>query len=165
MTIRQKGRVLSLAAIALLLIWAVWQYGNDIRKMTAPIENVTDCYVDGTDFSPIMNLLVDSTNGFLSAVMIVLNVVAMCVFSLILLVPWRLIAVRKLSVIDETEVKIAEITMLCAAVLSVIMGFVGTGFTHIIYVLILSIETCGLFFLLGVLPLKRRNNKAKEQKN
>lgn len=96
MTIRQKGRVLSLAAIAFLLIWAVWQYGNDIREMTVPIENVTECYVDGTDFSPIMNLLVDSTNGFLSAVMIVLNVVEMCVFSLILLVPWRLIAVRKL---------------------------------------------------------------------
>lgn len=64
--------------------------------------------VDSSEMAPIANLMIMGTNGFLDFLNMVLSIVAIFIIAVILLVPWRLIAIRKHSVIAEVEKKIAK---------------------------------------------------------
>ena len=89
-----------------LLLLNILGYANGIKNAQPVIEYVDEVDIDGEDFSPIANLFIGGANGFFQFVTIVFMIFSMLLISLILLVPWRCIAIRKNSIVSETEYKI-----------------------------------------------------------
>ncbi|MBO5069437.1 MAG: hypothetical protein J6K26_00275 [Lachnospiraceae bacterium] len=160
MTFQQKLRVISMGIIGILLVMFVFSCCSAIGDMTQPIDYTSDLYVDGADVSHIANLFISGANGFIGFITMIGYVIGTFLWSLLLLVPWRLIAIRKNSVIAEVEVKLSKWVLLGILILSFLLGFIGTKFTNGLLVLILTGIVGGMFGLivLATVILKLRGN-------
>ena len=80
----------------------------------------------------------------------VLSIVAIFIIAVILLVPWRLIAIRKKSAIAELEVKLAKYLLMGFVVLSPVISLILLRFTNLLFVLILTTIPTFFIWLFGV---------------
>lgn len=160
LTARQKGRIISFAIIVMYLFYGVLAYVWEVRMKTPDIAYIDSMPVDGSEMAPIANLMIMGTNGFLDFLGMVLSIMAIFIIAVILLVPWRLIAIRKHSVIAELEKKVAKYLLIGFVVLSLVISVILLRFTNLIFILILTAIPAFFIWLLGVWPLGKnsRNN-------
>lgn len=159
LTARQKGRIISFALIVLYLFYGVLAYVWGVRMNTPDIAYVDSMPVDGSEMAPIANLMIMGTNGFLDFLNMVLSIVAIFIIAVILLVPWRLIAIRKHSVIAEMEKTVAKYVLIGFVVFSLVISLILLRFTNLLFVLILTAIPTFFIWLLGVWPLQKHSIK------
>lgn len=159
LTARQKGRIISFALIVMYLLYGVIAYVWGVRINTPDIAYIDSVPVDGSEMAPIANLMIMGTNGFLDFLNMVLSIVAIFIIAVILLVPWRLIAIRKKSAIAELEVKLAKYLLMGFVVLSLVISLILLRFTDLLFVLILTTIPTFFIWLFGVWPLQKHSIK------
>lgn len=159
LTAGQKGRIISFAIIVMYLFYGVLAYVWEVRMKTPDIAYVDSMPVDGSEMAPIANLMIMGTNGFLDFLNMVLSIVAIFIIAVILLVPWRLIAIRKKSAIAELEVKLAKYLLMGFVVLSPVISLILLRFTNLLFVLILTTIPTFFIWLFGVWPLQKHSIK------
>ncbi len=160
---RQKARIISLLIISILLFLSSSEYVRSIQNSGQQIDYVENMTVDGSDFTPIANLFVAGTNGFLQFLTSVLAVIAIVIISLILLIPWRLIAIRKDSEISKKEPEIAKAILVLFVVITPVTGFILTHLTFDFSVLLLTLIPALFLLVLSVLPLKKAYKRIYEK--
>lgn len=160
---RQKARIISLLIISILLFLSSSEYVRSIQNSGQQIDYVENMTVDGSDFTPIANLFVAGTNGFLQFLTSVLAVIAIVIISLILLIPWRLIAIRKDSEISKEEPDIAKAILVIFVVITPVTGFIITHLTCGFSVLLLTLIPALFLLIFGVLPLKKAYKRIYEK--
>lgn len=153
LTSRQKARMLSLLGVMVLLLALVLMYVGAFANEQHQIQAAENVNVDGSDFTPLVNLFVSGANGLLLFVECLVTGAVMLVFSLILLVPWRCIAIRKGSAVGKAELCISLGILAGFAVLSLVVGLVLTRFTMLLLILFLTFIPTVMYLLLSVLPL------------
>lgn len=153
LTSRQKARMLSLLGVMVLLLVLVLIYVGAFANEQQQIQAAENVNVDGADFTPIVNLFVAGANGLLLFAECLAAGLVMMFFSLLLLVPWRCIAIRKGSSATKAELCISLGILAGFAVLSLVVGLVLTRFTMLLLILFLTFIPTVMYLLLGVLPL------------
>lgn len=153
LTSRQKARMLSLLGVMVLLLALVLMYVGAFANEQQQIQAAENVNVDGSDFTPIVNLFVAGANGLLLFAEYIAAGLVMMFFSLLLLVPWRCIAIRKGSSASKAELSISLGILAGFAVLSLVVGLVLTRFTMLLLILFLTFIPTVMYLLLGVLPL------------
>lgn len=160
----QKVRLISLFIISVLLfIWAC-EYIVGIQNTGQEIDYVEDMTIDGEDFSPAANLFVWGTRGMMQLLAGILAPVAMLILSLLLLVPWRLIAIRKTSDIAKNEADIARAILFLFMTATPVTSLILTQFEYIVFILPLVFIPSLFLLILGVLPLKKAYERKKAEK-
>lgn len=154
LTGNQKARLITLAVIVTYLLFCVLAYVWEVRMQTPQFEYVDSMQVDGAEAAPIANLFVAGANGLLGFLNMILSVVAMLVVALLLLVPWRCIAIRKNSVVTEIEWKVSKYLLIGFTVLSLVIGVIMLRFANLIFLLILAITPALVILLLAFLPMR-----------
>lgn len=153
---KQKTRIITLAVIILYLLYGILAYAWEIRMQTPQIDAVDSMQIDGSEFAGIANLFVAGTNGFVSFITMILSVMAMIVIALILLVPWRCIAIRRQSVIAREEYVTAKYLWIGFCVCAWIGGFIIMRFTNMLYLLLMTGILAFLIWIFSVWPMGRR---------
>ena len=153
LTSRQKARMLSLLGVMVLLLAFVLIYVAAFAIEQQQIQPVDNLNVDGSDFSPIAYLFVAGANGLLLFVECLVTGAVMLVFSLILLVPWRIIAIKKDSEIAKCELNMSLIILAGFAAAALIIGLIISRFTLLTVILFLEFIPTVIYLLLCVLPL------------
>lgn len=159
---RQKVRVISLLIIAIFLFLSASGYAGSIKNAGQQIDYVEDMDVDGSDFSPIANLFIAGTNGMIQLLTGIVSVIAILVDSLILLIPWRLISIKKDSEISKKEPDIAKAILIIFVIITPVTGFIITHFTYVFFILPLTLIPTLFLLVLAVLPLKNAYNNIYE---
>ena len=168
MTKTQKARMITMIIISILLIASVYGYGYEIGKLTYPVDYVSDVNIDSSDFTEIANLLIFGTNSFLGLIYAVVYSIAMLTISLILLLPWRFIAIRKKSIIAPVEMKVVTIAYISVCALSFLLGFVAAEFTSLLIILALTLVVAIMFGLCCYFPYRlayKKYDKKNENDN
>ncbi|MGN1340906.1 MAG: hypothetical protein ACI4WS_11485 [Oscillospiraceae bacterium] len=110
-------------------------------------------YIDGSDFTPLAELMVFSVNGLFSAFMTVVYFAFMTVMSTVLLVPFRLIAVRRFTVVTRRERNAALTVILSGTALALLAAMISGGFQTGLYCLLFLLPTLLIEMLLYWLTL------------
>jgi len=85
--------------------------------------------------------------------------VKVSLIALILLVPWRCIAIRKTSAIAVEEYKTAKYMWIVFCVCSLLGGFLIMRFTNLLYLLIMTGILAFFIWIFSVWPMERRVNE------
>lgn len=158
----QKARSISLFVIELLLFLCILGYAGGVSSSGNQIDSVDNLNVDGSDFSPIANLFVSGTNGMLQAMTVLASYLFMIIISFILLVPWRLIALRKSAEIADNELTISKKSLVTFIIVTPITSLIITHFTYGGFITVLTLIPTVLLLMLCIFPMKKRIN-AKRQ--
>lgn len=159
---KQNARIISLFIISILLFFNATGYINGIQNVGNEIDYVEDMDVDGSDFSPIANLFIVGFNGMMQCLAGIVAVIGMILISLILLIPWRLIAIKKVSEISKKELDISKAILILFAVITPATGCILTRFRYIFFIALLALIPVVFLLLLGVLPLKNAYKQMNE---
>ncbi len=159
LTGKQKARIITLAVIVLYLLYGTLAYAWEVRMQTPQIDYVDSMQVDGSEFSGIANLFVAGTNGLVSFLTMLFSVVAMLVIALVLLVPWRCIAMRKQTVIVKEEYIVAKFLWIGFCVCALLGGLIILRFTNLLYLLSMTGILAFLIWIFAVWPIGRRTNE------
>ncbi len=159
----QKLRMISLGIITILICLCVLLYAWGTYRASSCFSPVDDMYVDGEDVSLVTNLVVMGANGVMYILNAIWSVVAVILISLILLIPWRCLTIRKTSVIDLIEYKTAGILLAIFISISFAAGLFITHFKHVIFVGILVLMAALSFVLIALLPLKTASDCTQTQ--
>ncbi len=165
LTGKQKVRIITLAIIVVYLLYGTLAYAWDVRMQTSQIDYVDSMQVDGTEMSSIANFFVAGTNGFISFITMVLAIAAMSVIALILLVPWRCIALRKQSQVTVTEWKISKHLLGGFSVCSLAGGLVILRFSNLLYLLLMTGILAGFIWLIAAWPMHSAYKRCEQLKS
>ncbi len=164
-----KNRKLSLVFLFLIMVvlyLLVFGYsGEFVNSEAQRIEYTDEAMVDGADFSIFVNLLIFGANGIISVFFffIMFAVILIMVFlSLLFLLPWRFIAIRKNSVISETEYKTAKLMTIVFIIASAVTALIVSHFTSLLYIVFLVAVPSVFLLLFVVSPLKEAYLKNSE---
>ncbi len=159
----QKARIISFIGVAIILFFCVAGYAQEIKESGQLIEYTDDVTVDGSDFTGIVNLFTAGTNGMIAGVIMIATCISMFFISIFIMLAWRLIAIRKSSVIHEKEEKISKIVFGCFVVVSLVAGTILAGASNVIYVAFLVLFPTIFLYLFGVKAFgTQRNNDIDE---
>ena len=150
----QKARIISLFIIAILLFLNVLLNINSILDSGHEIHYVKDHYVDGEDFSPIANMFIFGANSMIQTATGIFAMIDMIFFSLLFLIPWRLISIRKNSEISKTELDISGKILITFVVITLIVSLIMTHFSYIYYIAFLVLIPTVFFLILSIFPMK-----------
>lgn len=153
LTSRQKARMLSLLGVMVLLLALVLMYVAAFANEQQQIQAAENVNVDGSDFTPLVNLFVSGANGLLLFAECIAAGLVMVFFSLLLLVPWRIIAIKKDSEIAKCELNMSLIILAGFAAAALIIGLIISRFTLLTVILFLEFIPTVIYLLLCVLPL------------
>jgi hypothetical protein len=149
----QKIRLSSFLIIASILFLCVIGYSYEFRNMQL-LNSATDINIDGSDFTSLFNLLIFGVNSFIYVIIIGVTSFGLLILSLMCLLPWRFICIKKDSIIDEIEYKIAKKILIFFIIFSFILSIIITNFTSIFAIIISITIPSILILLLCILPLK-----------
>ena len=93
-----------------------------------------------------------------------LSILSVLGIGLILLVPWRCIAIRKKTQVTETEWKFTKYLFYGFCVASCIVGFILMRFSNLLYLLILTAVAASLIALFALWPVYRVFNRCESEK-
>lgn len=154
----QKARIISLFAIEILLFLSISGYVNETCQAGNQIDNVENLNLDGSDVSPIANLFIGRANGMLNMITALSACLGMIIISFILLVPWRLIALRKNAEIAENELAISKKSIAMFVVITLIANLILTHYTYGGFIAVLILIPTVFLFILCIFPMKKRKN-------
>lgn len=113
--------------------------------------------VDGSDFTPLAELMVFSVNGMLSGFLSVVYVALMTVFSIVLLLPFRFISVRRITVITRQERNATLAVIIAGTVLAVLAVMIFCGISAVPLCLLFLLPTLLIEILMYWLTLYFRS--------
>lgn len=148
--------------ISILLFFSATGYINGIQNVGHEVDYVEDMNVDGSDFSPIANLFIEGYNGMMQCLAGIVAVIGMILISLILLIPWRLIAIKEISEISKKELDMAKRILMIFAVIMPVTGCVLTRFRYIFIIALLALIPVVFLLVLSILPLKNAYKQMNE---
>ncbi len=131
-----------------LLCALVFGYVKELYDTVQVIEPASNVNIDGSDFTALANFMVEGFNFGFSFFLLVLDGVFMLILSLILLVPYRLIAIRKETMPLEGEKRWFLSVMGIGAAVILLLGLIFVGIQAILPTVILYIIPGGLELLL-----------------
>ena len=123
------------------------------------VEYISDLYVDGADFTDIANLGITAFNGAFSMLEFAGCVVSMFVISVILIVPLRLISVRKLTEVSDFELKTTMKVIIAGIVIMLLAGIIFCGINMLIPMLIMTVPPLIFEIFVHWFSLKEKNLK------
>ncbi len=148
--------------IEILLFLSILAYMNEVRNASPQINHVENFNVDGSDVSPIANLFISGANGMLQAAVELSAFLGMIIISFLLLVPWRLIALRKNAKIANDELAVSKKLLLAFIAITPITNLIITHFTYLFFIAVLTLIPTVLLSTLSILPMKKRINNNKQ---
>lgn len=113
--------------------------------------------IDGSDFTPLAELMVFSVNGMLSGFLSVVYVALMTVFSIVLLLPFRFISVRRFTVITRRERNATMAVIIAGTVLAVLAVMIFCGLSAVPLCLLFLLPTLLIEILMYWLTLYFRS--------
>lgn len=154
----QRARIISLFVIEILLFLSILAYMNEVRNASPQINHVENFNVDGSDVSPIANLFISGANGMLQAIVELSAFLGMIIISFILLVLWRLIALRKNAKISNDELVLSKKILVAFVAITPITNLIITHFTYVFFIALLTLIPTVLLLMLSIFPMKKRIN-------
>ena len=151
------ARIIILAVILLFLAYfaAGSAYGIYNTGKMEQYLNSGEITIDGTDFTPIFDLAGYGVTSFIGFMTSVAYGIIISVLSLILIIPLRLIAIRKDLTISEHEKRATKWLFISILALSVMIVLVITQGGVIIPLLIYTLTWSLPAFLIYVLPVAK----------
>lgn len=144
----------------IFIILSYWTAGSAYGIYTAgKVEqsiNSGEVTIDGTDFTPMFDLAGYGANSFIGFITSVAYGIVIIVLSLFIIIPFRLIALRKDSFIFEQEKRATIWIFVSIMALSTIIVLVITRGSAIIPLLIYTLTWALPSFLIYVLPVLKR---------
>lgn len=136
-----KVRFMIFIVFHIVLCVFAFFYAKDVVEFEPIADTMSDAYVDGTDVTHIVNAGIYAFNGIFAVITGGLYVLMMFVWSAILMIPFRIIAVRKTTQVTDFEVKATLVVTVVGVVLSLAAGmlFMGTGGLWLMGVLFLPV--------------------------
>ena len=138
------------------LLYAV-DHSREITQMAST--DVEGIYIDGSDFTGIFRLLSVSVNGMISGLMAAIYFVLMLFFSVLFLVPFRFIALRKLSAVTLRERNATLVVILAGTALAVLAALIFGGGAAASAILLFMVPTLLIEVLMYWLTLFFRCRK------
>ncbi|MGN1108384.1 MAG: hypothetical protein ACI4RK_03290 [Oscillospiraceae bacterium] len=123
------------------------------------LESPDSMYIDGADFTPLAELAVISVNGFLSAFVTVICFAFMTILSVVLLIPFRLISVRKFTIITRREQRATLAVILAGTVLTALAVLIFCGVTSVPRLLLFLLPSLLIEILMYWLTLYFRSKR------
>lgn len=136
-----KVRFMIFIVFHIVLCMSVFLYARELVEFEPIADTMSDAYVDGTDVTDIVNAGIYTFNGIFTVITGGLYVLVMFVWSAVLLIPFRIIALRKTTQVTDFEVKATLVIAAVGVVLSLTAGvlFMGTGSLWMMGVLFLPV--------------------------
>lgn len=131
MSTNAKIRIAAYIVILLILAYFSVSFSYGAYKANMPdsfvdTQNMGNITVDGSDVTPVLGLLGSGANGFMAFLTSVIYMVVIFVVSLILVIPFRLIALNKESEVSRQEADICKWSFIVVSVFSLILGLILT---------------------------------------
>lgn len=118
--------------------------------------NINDVNIDGSDVTPIFHLMGYGMNTFVGFLMYGIYAIIIGIVSLVLIIPFRLIGLKKYTKLTVYEMKITKWCFVGVTILSIMIGLMITRCTLIIPLLTYTaIWTIIVFFIYVLSVLKR----------
>lgn len=150
----QKVRMISLLIIIILLFLYYVSYILGIQQ-TIEIEPSEKYYVDGTDFTPLVDLAKTAANAMLLILGTGLSLVIMAVICILSLLAWRFITIQEDSVIAQSELFITKVMLITFALSILIAGLTVIGSSFLPAILAHMLVSSVLCIVFAYLPLKK----------
>lgn len=162
MNTKDKVRLVFFALIHIFLCLSAFLYTEGCVQGTDTAGYVDEMYIDGTDFTGIVNLGVFAFNGVLSVFAIIVCIGVMVFWSVVLVIPLRLIALRKCASVSVTELKATLWITAAGAGVALILSAVSLGIDCIVLTAVLLLVPLffEMFFYLPRLHSRRKASKA-----
>ena len=123
------------------------------------LESPDSMYIDGADFTPLAELAVISVNGFFSTFVTVICFAFMTILSVVLLIPFRLISVRKFTIITRREQRATLAVILAGTVLTALAVLIFCGVTSVPRLLLFLLPSLLIEILMYWLTLYFRSKR------
>ena len=129
----RTGRIRTVVFAVILLILAFFAVGY-VRELYASgfsgriinTEEINEINIDGSDFGWLFRLLGHGVNGLISFVVYGVYAVIVLIVSLVLVIPFRLIVVRRSTVISSEERRLTKIIFGAVVGVSLLLGLILT---------------------------------------
>lgn len=151
--------VVFVAVHVMLCVFAVQYAGEYSAGISVAESPEPGIFVDGTDFTALFSLMSSSVNGAVFAFMAVVYFGVMTVFSVVFLLPFRFMAVKKYSVITRREKNATIAVILAGAVLAALAALIFYGVEAVPMCLLFLLPTLLIEVLLYWLALYFRCRK------
>lgn len=143
-------------AYLLVLVWLGYcaaAYAVEFMDVTAPRWGLGDTkvYIDGSDFTKLLELLTMGTDGLIHTAVLAVYLVLMLGWSLFCFLILRLASIRKTTEVTQQECRLTSIAFVSALALTFIITFflIGSLLGALLFVLPIP-----LFWLIYALGLK-----------
>lgn len=150
----QKTRMISLLIIIILLFLYYISYILGIQQ-TSEIGSSEKYYVDGTDFTPLVDLAKAAANAMLLILGTGLSLVIMAVICILSLLAWRFITIQEDSVIAQSELFITKVMLITFALSTLISGLTVIGPSFLPAILAHMLVSFVLCIIFAYFPLKK----------
>lgn len=152
------ARFIVFVVIHVLLCVSAALYDSEYTTLIR-LESPDSMYIDGADFTPLAELAVISVNGFLSAFVTVICFAFMTILSVVLLIPFRLISVRKFTIITRREQRATLAVILAGTVLTALAVLIFCGVTSVPRLLLFLLPSLLIEILMYWLTLYFRSKR------
>lgn len=153
------ARFIVFVVIHVLLCVSAALYVSEYTTTLIRLESPDSMYIDGADFTPLAELAVISVNGFLSAFVTVIYFAFMTILSVVLLIPFRLISVRKFTIITRREQRATLAVILAGTVLTALAVLIFCGVTSVPRLLLFLLPSLLIEILMYWLTLYFRSKR------
>lgn len=126
------------------------------------IEYYDEIYVDGSDFTPLANLMVSGVNGIMIFLNAVFAALISTIFILVFAILLRVTTIRKEDIVEKSEVIFTRRFIIVSSVLALIAGILCTNINLIGYIIGMSWQQPLFMMLIYYLPLQNRFKKGME---
>jgi len=128
---------------------------SSVKEYFIDTNNINDINIDGADFTMIFRLMGAGLNSILSLFLYGIYAVVVFLASLILVIPFRLIGLRKSTELTALEISITKWVFIVGIILSLIVGVIITRCTVLIPLLIYTAIWALIVFFIYVLSVLR----------
>lgn len=154
-TIRKIVLIVAVLINSYFSVGFAWEIGQSMLE-THMIQRPDGVIIDGADFTPLANIMVDGTNGlFLLVVVGIYALITFVVALLTALIMWFWL-VRKTEKIAKEEAVFARNVIVTVSVASLLLGIVHTNIHLVGIICLLFWQQPLLMLLIYYLPMESR---------
>lgn len=150
-----KTRVFLYFVIVSILLYLSIGYCYELCCFNSGFINDSSIIVDGADFSPLIMFLGYGMDGALRTVSAMIYTVVILVASVVLVVPFYLIGLKKSSIMTKREYKVFRYSYIILLAVALAACVILTRFTGIVFVLVYNGVWAFFVYALIILPAKK----------
>ena len=155
-----KIRILILTVITLIMVYLSVGYTYEMSQffLFPPLDS-GEIYIDGSDFTLLFKMMAFGMNSAMAVFLGIVYFVIVLIAGAILIIPFRLIGIRKDSRITIQEYKISKIIICASSPVSVVVGLILSRFSGAVYILTYTAVWVCLIIFVYLLALKKKTVK------